>query len=298
MKIGYPCINLSFDCRSSRTFRFKNYSKERLISTVKGNLECLQKILQYNLEKDIKFFRITSDLVPFASHKVMNTDWQEIFQSQFNEIGKYIKKNNMRITMHPGQYTVLNSTREGVFRRSLKEIKYHVEVLDLMGLDATAKVQVHVGGVYNDKEKSKARFIQRYNNYKQKIKDRLVIENDDKSYNLADCLEIYQKTDIPIIFDIYHHTCNKSGESIKEGFKKFTKTWNRKDGLPIIHYSDEHPIKGKPSHSEHIKMSNFKKFIIETKDFNFDIMLEIKDKETSALEAIKYLRNDSRFNTD
>jgi UV DNA damage endonuclease len=228
----------------------------------------------------------------------MDTDWQNIFKSEFAKIGKYIKSNNMRITMHPGQYTVLNSNREDVFRRSLKEFEYHVEVLDLMGLDTTAKIQVHVGGVYNNKAKSKARFIQRYDNYQQKIKDRLVIENDDKSYNLTDCLEINQKTGIPIIFDIYHHICNKSGESIKEGFKEFTKTWNRKDGLPIVHYSNEHPEKGKPSHSEHINLPKFKTFIEKTKDFDFDIMLEIKDKEQSALKVLKCLENDYRLELD
>ncbi|TFF83681.1 MAG: UV DNA damage repair endonuclease UvsE, partial [Promethearchaeota archaeon] len=71
MKIGYPCINLSMDCRSSRTFRLKNYSESKLIETVYGNLNCLQKILEYNLKYNFYFFRITSDLIPFGSHPIM-----------------------------------------------------------------------------------------------------------------------------------------------------------------------------------------------------------------------------------
>lgn len=295
MKIGYPCLNLSLECRSSRTFRLKNYSIPRLKSTIKNNLECLQKILKYNYKHGFMFFRITSDLIPFASHKVMNFQWQEKFKENFIKVGEYIKKNQMRITMHPGQYTVLNSTDDGVFRRSLKEIEYHIQVLDLMKLDSTAKVQVHIGGVYGNKEESLNRFIFRYNKYDEMIKNRLVIENDDKSYNLRDCLKIHEKTGIPVIFDRYHHQCNNSGDSISSAFEKFTKTWTRKDGIPIIHYSDEHPTKGKPSHSEHINLSEFEQFIEETQKYDFDIMLEVKDKERSALKAIEVLKNDPRL---
>ena len=91
MKIGYPCINLSLDCRSSSTFRIKNYSESRLIETIKNNLNCLTKILEYNYHNKILFFRITSDLIPFASHPIMSFKWQDYFKSEFKEIGSYIK---------------------------------------------------------------------------------------------------------------------------------------------------------------------------------------------------------------
>ncbi|TFG00411.1 MAG: UV DNA damage repair endonuclease UvsE [Promethearchaeota archaeon] len=295
MRIGYPCINLSLECRSSRTFRLKNYSISRLKDTIKNNINCLQEILEYNKKYGFLFFRITSDLIPFASHKIMDFQWQEYFKDHFLKIGDYIKKNQIRITMHPGQYTVLNSINEGVFRRSLKEVEYHVEVLDLMKLDSTAKIQVHVGGKYGNKKESLNRFIERYSEYTEKIKKRLVIENDDKSYNLNDCMNIHNETGIPVIFDIYHHQCNNSGESMEIGFKKFTSTWKQKDGIPIVHYSSEHPTKGNPSHSEHIDLTDFNQFIQKTKDFDFDIMLEIKDKEKSALKALNVLKNDSRL---
>jgi UV DNA damage endonuclease len=225
----------------------------------------------------------------------MNFKWQEYFKQEFREIGEYIKDNGMRITMHPGQYTVLNSTDEGVFKRSLKEIQYHMEVLDLMELNSTAKVQVHVGGVYGNKPKSLERFIERYKTYEKDITTRLVIENDDKSYTLRDCVQIHDKTGIPIIFDIYHHQCNNSGESMQQAFKTFTESWREFDGLPIVHYSSEHPEKEKPSHSEHIQLKDFKKFIEQTRDHNFDVMLEIKDKENSALKALEVLNDDKRL---
>jgi len=295
MKLGYPCINNGLECRSSRTFRLKNYSKSRLIETIKGNLNCLQKILNYNKQHRLLFFRITSDLIPFGSHPIMDYNWQKHFHTTFEEIGQYIKENDMRITMHPGQYTVLNSNKEEVAKNAVKDLNYHVEILDLMRLDSTAKVQIHVGGVYDEKKKSLQRFIHRYKKLNENVQNRLIIENDDKSYSLKDCLEINKKIEIPVVFDVYHHECLNSGESIEDAFKKFTKTWKEKDGPPIIHYSSEHPTKGKCRHAEKIDLAHFKDFIHKTLPFDFDIMLEIKNKELSALQAIKVLEKDKRL---
>ncbi|MFX1382605.1 MAG: UV DNA damage repair endonuclease UvsE [Promethearchaeota archaeon] len=296
MKLGYACINQSLKCRSSNTFRLKNYSEERLINIIDGNLSCLFKILEFNKLHHIFFFRITSDLIPFASHSIMNYNWQDHFKPVFKDLGKFVKLNKMRITMHPGQYTVLNSVNPKVYNNSINELRYHVEVLDLMNLNSSAKVQIHIGGVYGDKEKSKKRFISRFEKLDDYIKKRVIIENDDRSYTFKDCLSIHDAINIPIVFDVYHHECNNNGEILKECFNLFTNTWKKEDGLPIVHYSSEHPIKGKCSHTDTIDINHFKNFIKETRHYNFDIMLEIKDKEKSALKTLKVLANDQRLN--
>jgi len=296
MKIGYPCINLTLNCRSSRTFRLKNYSEGRLIETIENNLKCLVKILEFNRNNNILFFRITSGLIPFASHPIMKFDWQNYFKSKFKEIGIYIKKNSMRITMHPGQYTVLNSNNNKVFQNSIKELEYHTKVLELLELNSTAKIITHVGGVYGDKKNSIKRFIERYKKLNENIKKHYVIENDDKNYHLKDCLLINEAIKIPIVLDSYHHQCLNRGESLKEAIEFVIKTWSKTDGLPIIHYSSEHPYKGKYRHADEIDINHFKIFLKKTTNFNFDLMLEIKNKENSALSAVKNLRHDSRFN--
>ena len=98
-----------------------------------------------------------------------------------------------------------------------------------------------------------------------------------------------------MVFDFFHHEINNSGEKISDIFKKITKTWNKDDGIPMCDYSTQEPDKNVGKHSESIDLNNFKSFIEKTKPFDFDIMLEIKDKETSALKAIKILRSDSRL---
>ncbi|NVM46296.1 MAG: UV DNA damage repair endonuclease UvsE [Candidatus Lokiarchaeota archaeon] len=298
MKIGYPCINLSIDCRSSRTFRLKNYSEKRVKETIDKNLDCLRTILEFNVAKKMYFFRITSDLIPFASHTIMNFDWQKCFSSKLIEIGEYINENKIRVSMHPGQYTVINSKNQQVYHNSRKELEYHVNLLDSMNLDASAKIITHIGGVYENKVESMRRFIKRYNELSNNTRKRYVIENDDKSYNINDCLSINQETGIPIVFDIYHHECNKTQKTMVEEFQKVTTTWKINDGVPIVHYSSEHPLKGKPRHADEIDILHFSRFLEKTKKFDFDIMLEIKDKERSAIKALKLILDDNRFNNN
>jgi UV DNA damage endonuclease len=288
MRIGYPCINRTINCTASSTFRLKSYTESRVKQTVKNNLECLRRILQFNLEHKLFFFRISSDIVPFASHRINRFNWQQYFQEDFEEIGKFIVKNRMRISMHPDQFTLINSLKEEIFERSKNELKYHAEILDLLKLDTSAKIQIHVGGAYGDKKKSIERYVTRFNELDCSIVRRLVIENDDKLYDLNDCLEINAQIQIPILFDVFHHKLNNSQNlTTAESFQLTAKTWNEKrDGVPMVDYSSQEPNGSPRQHSETIDIEDFDLLLKETEPFNFDIMLEIKDKEKSAIKAI------------
>jgi len=288
MRIGYPCINRTIDCTASSTFRLKSYTESRVKETVKNNLECLQRILQFNLEHKLLFFRISSDLVPFASHPINRFKWQRYFQEDFEELGKFINKNRMRISMHPDQFTLINSIKDEIFERSKNELKYHAEILDLMKLDTSAKIQIHVGGAYGDKKKSIERFVSRFNDLDDSIVRRLVIENDDTLFDLKDCLKINWQVQIPILLDVFHHKLNNlENLTTEESFQLTAKTWNEKrDGVPMVDYSSQEPNGSPRQHSETIDVGDFDLFLKETETLDFDIMLEIKDKEKSAIKAI------------
>ncbi|NIQ13112.1 MAG: UV DNA damage repair endonuclease UvsE, partial [Candidatus Dadabacteria bacterium] len=206
---------------------------------------------------------------------------------QFQEIGDFIKKNNMRISMHPDQFTLINAKDPEIVRRSIEELNYHCEVLDLMGLDHTAKIQIHVGGVYGDKEASIKRFVGNYIKLPEKIKKRLVVENDDRSYSLKDCLKINKRCGVPILFDTFHHECLNDGENMREALLKAKSTWKEEDGELMIDYSTQKAEARRGTHTQHIDIGHFRDLLQKTRDINFDIMLEIKDKEESALKAIK-----------
>ena len=139
MRIGYPCINTSLECRN-RTFRLKSYSEERLIETVESNLDCLRRTLEFNAARGLLFFRIHSGFVPFASHPVCRFDWKSFFRDKFARSGEFIRAQGMRISMHPDQFTLLNSLDEGIFDRSVRELSYHCDLLELLGTGPSAKI--------------------------------------------------------------------------------------------------------------------------------------------------------------
>ena len=290
MKIGYPCINRGIGCTANSTFRLASYSEERLIQKVENNLDCLFQILQYNVQNGFYFFRISSDLVPFASHPVCTFDWASHFRGQFRKVGEFIRKHDIRISMHPDQFVVINSLKDDVVERSVWELEYHCAVLDEMALDSTAKIQIHVGGVYGDKRSATNRFIERYRSLSKSLRNRLVIENDDRSYRLEDCLSVHEKIGIPILFDTFHHQCLNNGETLRQGLQLSASTWKETDGIPMVDYSSQQRGQRPGSHAKTLNIAIFIKFLHETKGLDFDLMLEIKDKETSAFKALKILK--------
>lgn len=295
MRIGYCCINRTLGCRGNRTFRLGNYSQKRLIETVDGNLACLQQMLEFNAAHGIRFFRITSDLVPFASHPVMDTDWQGQFRDRLKEIGHYILENGMRVNMHPGQYTLINSPSEKVFENSHKELLYHAQVLDLLGLDLTCKIQIHVGGEYGDKDASIGRFAQRFHGLDRVVRRRLVVENDHVNYSIEDCLRVHALCAIPIVYDTLHQEALRGRMDPKKALEMVEPTWKEQDGIPFIDYSQQKLGARTGLHSESIEPDDFRKFLAETRPVDFDVMLEIKDKEISAVKAVDIARTDPRF---
>jgi UV DNA damage endonuclease len=295
MKIGYPCINRSIGCSSGRTFRLASYSGERLEATVRENLRCLEAILRFNLSSDLLFFRITSDLVPFGSHPISTAPWEETFAEEFAALGRFITDHGMRISMHPDQFVIINAKDPEIVNRSGAELRYHARVLDALHLDRTAKIQIHVGGVYGDKEAAMERFCREYSRLDESVLRRLVVENDDSRYTLADCLRIHEETGIPVLFDVFHHTVNPSGEGVAEAVGLSGATWRTHDGILMVDYSTAMPGGRRGRHTESIDTADFAQFLTRTAPTDMDIMLEIKDKEKSALAAVGIARQDGRF---
>lgn len=296
MKIGYPCINHSIGKKTVSTFRLSSYTVEKFIQCVNYNLATLVEILKYNIANNFMFFRISSDMIPFASHPICKFDWKEHFKSDLIKIGQLINDHNIRISMHPDQFVLINSKSQEIVNNSIKELEYHTDLLDLMTLDYSAKVQIHIGGVYGDKEKSKKQFISNYKTLlSANIKKRLVIENDDHLYNLKDCIEIHEYIGIPILFDVFHHICFDNNLPLHIALQISNNTWNHsKDGIMMIDYSNQELNQRKGKHSHTLDIKQFEKFILSVSNLDFDIILEIKDKEKSAKKAIEVINKINR----
>lgn len=289
MKLGYPCINTNLSSRAQRTFRLASFSEQRFRDTVDANILGLAEIIAYNIKNDLLFLRIGSGLIPFASHPVCTIPWQSLYAPALDQLGKKITTAGMRISMHPDQFTLINSQSEEIFQRTVKELLYHADVLELLGLDTSAKIQIHVGGVYGDKTESIKRFIVRFKSLPQHIQERLVIENDDRLYSIQDCMDIFGSTGIPVLYDSLHHEILNNNESHKEAMKIAFQTWKEKDGLPMIDYSQQEKGARIGNHAKTLDPEEFKTFLQEVRGLDFDMMFEIKDKETSVLRAKKIL---------
>ncbi len=291
MKIGYPCVNEAMDCSAANTFRLASYSEERLVAAVAANLACLRRLLAWNVAQGLLFFRMGSGIVPFGSHEINTFPWQTHFGPEFRALGQYIKAQGLRVSFHPDQFVVLNSPSPDIVRRSVAELVYQGSMLDLMELDGTAKLQIHVGGLYGDRELAISRFAEVYATLPPAVKARVVVENDDRLFPLRDCLHLHERTGVPILFDNFHHECLNHGEPMAGALRLAAATWHpATDGVPMMDYSSQAPAERKGKHTASLVEELFRGFLAELHGLDFDMMLEIKDKEASALRAVAILR--------
>ncbi|HEQ72519.1 MAG TPA: UV DNA damage repair endonuclease UvsE, partial [Spirochaetia bacterium] len=202
----------------------------------------------------------------------------------------------IRVSTHPDQFILLNAERPEIVARSIDELDAQAVILDLMKLDYSAKIQLHVGGVYGDKPAGLKRFITRVrDDVSPAVRARLVVENDERLYSLEDVRVIHEETGLPILLDFFHHSLYHHGESVREALTAAATSWKKQDGLPLTDFSTQKPDARLGSHAESLDHAAFRRLLTETAPIDFDVMLEIKDKEKSALAALSLAAGDPRL---
>lgn len=292
MKLGYACtLNLNEDTKI-RSCIARNITELRLMELIDHNLEALMNILTYNYNHGILMFRISSDLIPFGSSPLNTLDWQQLFQPAFAQLHELIMQHGLRVSMHPGQYTVLNSPREEVVEKAICDLQYHCDVLDALNLDASFKMVLHIGGVYGDKEAAMKRFVQVYEQLEERIKNRLILENDDRYYTLEDVLNIANQIHAPVVFDNLHHILNTSLPELNiwQCLALVKKTWQKSDGRMKMHYSEQDVLRRPGAHAQSIHVDDFLRFCSGLQSDAVDVMLEVKDKHLSVLRILDQMR--------
>ncbi|WP_320164458.1 UV DNA damage repair endonuclease UvsE [uncultured Trichococcus sp.] len=287
MSIGYACLNIGTPNTNIRSVMQRNATPEKLAEVTAHNLAALERMIDYNCKNDIKLFRISSDLIPFGSSPVNSLDWPEIHKEDFDRIGAKIRKSGMRVSMHPGQYTVLNSPTEDVVERAIADLIYHDKSLTALGTDTSNKIVLHVGGIYGDKEAAMNRFADNFRRLPENVQKRLIIENDDRLYTIEDVLKLANQLQIPAVYDNLHHAINSppSGGTDQYWIDEANKTWKEADGSQKIHYSQQAPGKRPGAHTDTIDLETFLQFHNHLEDPSIDIMLEVKDKNLSAIKC-------------
>ncbi|TYQ15175.1 UNVERIFIED_CONTAM: UV-damage endonuclease [Acetivibrio alkalicellulosi] len=303
IRLGYVAMTLNLeDCSPSKTVTVKALTSlpddktriNKLRRITKANLTNTLRILRYNKAYNISVYRFTSKLVPLATHPIVsNWDYIGDFADDFKQIGDYVKENQFRVSAHPDHFTLINSPSKEVMENSIKDLDYHVKVFEAMGLeDYRYKHVLHTGGVYGDKSSSIKRFKENFIKLPDRIRNRIILENDDKVYTAKDVLEICVDVGLPMVLDVHHHNCVNNGESLEDILYEIFDTWKDEYFKPKVHFSTPKNTRQFRSHADDIDINDFYQFLKISKktEIDFDIMLEAKNKDQALLNLSNELK--------
>jgi len=224
--------------------------------------------------------------------------WRQRFADELRELGATAHECRVRLSMHPDQFVLINSPKRSVVESSVRELLYHAELLDAIdsgGAPSMSRIQVHVGGLYGDRAGALRRFCDEYRRLPASVRSRLVVENDDRLFGLADCLQLHRETGVPVLLDTFHHECLNRGEPLEDALVAAAATWPAGE-RPMVDYSEQQHGARRGAHAESLTPDAFRRFLQAVRDsgvaVGLDVMLEIKDKEASALQALTILQEE------
>jgi UV DNA damage endonuclease len=266
-------------------FKDNKYSDDRVLNTWCDNLDSLNSGLNKIHKEGYSVFRISSDLFPlfdFHSHLLSNS----IFKSKLNVLSNTIKSCNFRVTSHPDQFVVLSSKNPNVIDNSFKILNQHAWLFDSLNLPLTTYYCINIhGGVKGEINK----LIESINNLPENIKNRLTLENDERSYNVLELFDVYKNTGVSICFDSHHHSFNDAGLTNDKALDLARSTWKEK---PLTHLSNTFPeLMSSKSFADRRKHSDFTSYFPEyQKELNnsgqIDIDFEFKMKNLAIEKAV------------
>ncbi len=301
IQLGLCCLNTELRKQKPPIFASRKMIirtvKEKGIDVLKSkiiqNLKDVLTMMDWNEKNGIKVFRLSSELFPHKSNpKVEDYDF-DFARDLLRQIGEKSKKYNQRITFHPGQYNVVGTPNEKAFKQTICDLKYHADVLDLMGVDNTSVMVVHGGGMYGDKEKTKDRWCKQFLMLPENVQKRLVLENCEKCFSIKDCIDVSNKIKIPIVFDTHHYECYKIMHP-EQTFREpayyipyILESWKHRNVKPKFHVSEQGSGRC-GHHSDYIEViPNYLLEIPEKYNTTIDIMIEAKMKEKAIFKLYK-----------
>lgn len=331
VRFGFVAMSMLLDNASpSKTMTYASFSK---LDDEEAALRKLERIAEQNLDNSLRLlrhckgsgvavYRFSSKLIPLATHDALQ-GWNPfpVLTDKFSAIGAFVRDNGLRVSFHPDHFCVFSTPRPEVLAKSTEDLDYHVRMLEAMGLNETAKNNIHVGGAYGDKLVSGQRFVEQFGALSPRLRNRITLENDDKTFNARETLEIAESVGVPMALDIHHHAVNDGGESEAslhgELWPRIADTWRREnerladtgqsayggragagnggeEGMlpPKIHASSPKSISDPRGHADYVEAAPLLRFLQEISGSvpAVDCMLEAKRKD----DALFQLMNDFR----
>ena len=297
MNLGYACINMTLGeqkpkITTNRSMIKKTFKEKGIMyASELGIQNCrdLVEIIKWNNQNGINFFRLTSDLFPWASeYNLTELQHYNLIENILGVAGALASKCGQRITSHPGPFNVLVSPKQHVVENTIADLTLHGEVFDMLGLSRSPynKINIHCNGVYGDKIAAMDRFCKNFERLPESVQTRLTVENDDKAsmYSVNDLMYIHERIGIPIVFDYHHHKFCAGDLSEEEALKLAVSTWG--DVKPVVHYSESKALHERNNKLKPQAHSDYIKELPNTYGLDLDVMVEAKAKELSIIPFI------------
>ena len=293
-RYGYAAMNVTLreedDIRTNRGMQkatFEERGLEYAGELAQRNCRGLKRVVEWNLNHDIYYYRITSDLLPWISqYDLDNLPNNQAVRDLLEAVGNLAREHDMRLTFHPDHFVKLASNKEDVVERSLTDLENHGAMLDAMELPRTPHnaINIHIGAHYGDKEATGQRFCEHFERLSPAVQDRLTVENDDTEslWSVPELIDaVYDRIGTPVTYDELHHQFTSRGLTRREALLRAAETW---ETTPIIHYSEPRQLhQADPS----IRAQNHSDYVagpIRTYGTDVDVMLEAKAKERAVLQ--------------
>ena len=303
---GYACINMQLSnpqdfgghkndrITTNRTMikrTFQEKGIEYASSLALLNILDLQKVLEWNVQHGISFFRLSSNVFPWASEYQLHDmpDYEAIYEA-CERSGNYIRQHGIRITSHPGPFNKLASPKERVFENTKRDLEIHGEFFDMLGLprDHYAKINIHVGAAYNNKPVALDTFARNFERLPVSVTSRLTVENDDRQslYSTQELYDgVFTRTGIPIVFDYHHHGFCTGDLTEKQALELAISTWG--DIKPVVHYSESRAEEKKDAKIRPHAHSDYVNGPVDDYGYDLDVMIEAKAKELALFNLKK-----------
>lgn len=318
VRFGYVAMStVVANASPSKTMTFTQFTKledreaavRKLERIGAENIRNSLRLLRHNRAYGIRLYRFSSKLIPLFGHELL-ADWDPIpaLAEDFAQLGEYARLHQMRVSFHPDHFTVLSTPRSQVLKSSYEDLERHHRMLEAMGMDHHAKCNIHIGGAYGDKVQAGERFVRHFAGLGEAVRRRITLENDDKTFNALETLEICRRVGAPMVLDLHHHAVNNCGEDLSDLWPLIRRTWEEEPsgaeeaiGLPFlppkIHVSSPKSEKDFRAHADYVEVEPLARFLrdIAAKTPVLDVMLEAKMKDGALFRLVEELAEREGF---
>lgn len=217
-ELGLVCITASDAVRYRTTTRKvllqlePEAQKEKLRSIYADNIVRLHRAADFCRDNAIRLYRLTSALFPFADDAA-GEDLLDELSADILRAGERFTAERIRLVLHPDQFVVLNSDSPHVIENSIKIMRTHARIMDLLGQPRSSWAMMEIHGGKSDRAE---RMVEAIGNLPENIRSRLALENDEYSYGAAEILDICRRAKVPMVFDAHHHLCRENLTSYED----------------------------------------------------------------------------------